>query len=413
MTSPLRSTHLRCRYGLLAALTAGLLSSAPAGAAEPGVGSAPRPDDPPARSAKLGAGVSVKVSLDKGLCLQLGFLTQARYDVGLDETATVKRNELSVKLARPALRGHVLKPWVRVLFQPELAGPTPRLLDLEVDVQPVPELGVKVGQMVVPFSRAYMTPVAKLQLFGFSLANDTFRANRDTGAMAYGFLFGSHVEYYAGVFNGNGINQAANDNTSLLWVGRLAATLAGAPPKPTGHLVYDETEGLAGPLPFTWRIGAGAYGDDLTKIVTPPPSTTPSTGGDPQRPTTTLDKQLTMGVDTSIRAGNFSAQVEGYLRRELVDAGAAAWTFGADVQAGYFLVPRRLELGARQSVLVQNENIPAKRARGITYEGQLAYYPAGNHLKVAARYVYSDVQSPVDGYTGRGHLATIQTQLWF
>ena len=64
-------------------------------------------------------------------------------------------------------------------------------------------------------------------------------------------------------------------------------------------------------------------------------------------------------------------------------------------------MPRLLELGARQSVLVQNENLTAKRTRGITYGGQLVYYPAGTHLKVAARYVYSDVQSPVDGYTGR------------
>lgn len=73
-------------------------------------------------------------------------------------------------------------------------GASPRLLDLELTAQPVAEVGLRVGQVLTPFSRTFYTPVPKLLFPDFSLANDAFRADRDTGVMAFGTPLEGRVE---------------------------------------------------------------------------------------------------------------------------------------------------------------------------------------------------------------------------
>ncbi len=155
----------------------------------------------------------------------VGLVSQMRFETKIDGDDV--RPAFAMRMVRPTLRAHVLKPWIRVFVQPELAGTSSRLLDFEIDVQPAPEFGVKTGQLVTPFSRTFITPVPKLLFQNFSVANDYFRGDRDTGVMAYGYLLGARLEYYAGLFNGNGIDQGGNDDKSLTVFGRIAGTAFG------------------------------------------------------------------------------------------------------------------------------------------------------------------------------------------
>lgn len=344
------------------------------------------------------AAVSTSASLDRGVEVErrdgtfgarAGILVWSQWQAQLDREGSLQKNDFTVPIVRPTLRAFVGAKWMRLFVQPELAG-APKLLDLELDAQPTPAFGLKLGQMIPPFSRAFMTPVPKLQMPGFSPANERFRANRDVGAMAYGFLLGGRFEWFAGVFDGTGLAPPPQGHTELAYFVRHAATIVGPPPPTDGHVHYDETPSLGGSVPFTIRFGANAYAAQTT----PAAQATTQTG-----PT---GRAVTLGADAQVLAGGFMLQLEGYVRRTNIPATGSQTSWGGYVQAGQFLFPQRLEVAGRTSYTSRAGSVdPA-----VSYEGQLAFYAVGNHLKVIGRYAYIDGPHPA-------HAVGVHAQLWF
>ncbi len=364
------------------ALLSALLLSTLARAAEP-------EPSPLHFTASLDDGLKVE-STDGNYGVQLGALMWGRFDAAV--AGTVVKDQFLVPLMRPALRAHFVRPWINVFAQAELAG-TPKLLDLELDVHPIPEIGLKLGQLVTPFSRAYLTPIPKLQFGGFTVANDVFRMNRDTGVLAYGTALNNRLEYFAGVFNGNGIDVATNDNPQLMYAGRLAGTLFGTAPNPKAHVRYDETAALTRAAPATLMVGIDGYVDRLS--------------------TTGQADQLkrAASVDAAFLYRRLFVQAEGYLQGVELVGSPTQTRFGADAQVGFFVWPSTLELAGRFSwVRLDASDASAWLVQG---EGQLGWYVAGNHLKAIARYVLTDAGSAQRGYTaGITHGLFVQLQAW-
>lgn len=339
--------------------------------------------------------------------VQVGIQTLFQYDLRFHE-GEISRNSFDVRNVRPVFRAHVLRPWIRLFVQPEFAGTNARLLDYELEVQPIPEIGVKVGQFCTPFSRQFTTPVPKLQFAAFSYVNDYFRGDRDIGAMAFGFLGKGRFEWYAGVFNGNGINQGGNENLEPAYFVRLATTPVGRAPKPVGHMVNDETPSLSGPVPFTFSVGVNGYLDDFQKssqVLDPAkgilvPQLSPE------------ERRLTGGVDVVVHYAGFTLQAEGYARRAHPEDKPWTTSAGAYLQMGQFILPKTIEIAARGNLLRTDANDPTTQVIGL--EGQLGYYPLGNHLKVLGRYSLLDARSDQVGLVkGTTHALDINAQLWF
>jgi hypothetical protein len=202
--------------------------------------------------ASLADGLGFKTATNE-FAIEAGVLSQIRFDLTWNGPRFVE-DGFNVLMARPYLKVRAFNDRVRFFVQPELGTASPKLLDLEVSWQPSPAFGIKVGQFLTPFSRALLTPIPHLQFQDFSRVNQKFRAGRDTGAMVYGAPAGGIFEYYAGAFNGNGIDRGGNDDTSIMGISRVAVN-------PLRPVPYEETPSLRGAVPFGFAIGFNGIAD--------------------------------------------------------------------------------------------------------------------------------------------------------
>jgi phosphate-selective porin len=240
---------------------------------------------------------------------------------------------------------------------------------------------VRAGQFKTPFGFEQLYADPRLLTIERSLANDRLTLSRQLGAQVGGDLLDKRLFYAVGVFNGNGVNNSANDNGKFLWAGRLAVT----PWK--GSL-------LGGPA--SWAIGGDAFQSEDTALSLPDLNldSTPTT---PDRDNLFTGKRHGFGVDSQLETGPFSLWAE-YLRNHLepTDARPAA-QFDADgwyVQAGIFLVPKKL-----QAVVKYETFDPSRRVSGnevSTGTVGLNYYVKGNNLKMQLDYLRTGLGGNTD-----------------
>lgn len=349
----------------------------------------------PFASFDKGMGVT---SADGNFSVGVHFLFQTRYEHSAVDG--VPQDGFRLFMARPALRGAAFRPWLKYFFQWELAGASSSLLDAELSAQPIPEIGIKVGQFVTPFSREFLVPPWGLLFPDFAPSNILFRNNRDTGAMVSGELFG-RLEYALALVNGNGINKSGNDNAQLEWMGRAAVDVFGKNPYTEIPQLVAEAPGLS--------LGVNTSYADIEQTTT---SLDPATN---KTSTRKLGSSPTrkLGVDLSFHAGPLSLQSEAYSRiTEAVGGGPRSVARGGFLQLGVFVIPRTLELAARGDL------IDADATRSTTLDkrvdGGLAYYVRDNHLKLQLRYAWADSPNAMTpSPRGTSNAVTLQAQLWF
>lgn len=342
----------------------------------------------PRVAASLDEGVAVE---GQDLSLSLHFLGQTRF-----EEATVgsaRATTFRVPMARPAIRGAIARPWLTFFVQSELAGSSSQgaatLLDAELTLHPAPEVGLKVGQFVTPFSRQFLVAPGALALPDFAPSNVAFRRGRDTGAMLLGQVAARRVEWWMGAFNGNGIDKGGNDDATLEGIGRLVVNALGAP-------VSTETPQLDGTAPRL-SFGVSAAWNRATPARPAGATAAPAPAA-----------QTTWGVDLAASAGVVALQAEGYLRATRASGQRPVSAAGAFAQLGVFVVPSTVELAARVDVLDLDVRRAGESAEGA---GAVTYHLAKNHAKVSAR--YAEQRSTGEGASPRGRGFVVQTQLWF
>ena len=365
-------------------------SPTPAPPPPPVVPAPPPPDaSGPLFFASLDRGLGVSTA-DSSFSAELHFFAQIRLDaVSAD---TVRGPASRVAMARPVLRGKLLRPWIQYFIQPELAGRSATLLDAEITIQPHPAIGVRVGQFLTPFSREFLVPPFRLLFPDFAPSNVFFRDNRDLGAMVFGMPADGHLEYYAGVFNGNGINQVPGGGR-IMAIARLAANLRGKP-------VYSETPQFDDTQPQV-SIGInGTYGRHDLPL---------DAGGLPTVPAE-VAPYATVGLDLALSRGACVLQTEGYARWQQLSGGATVWAAGGYLHGGCFVYRRYLQLAARGDVI--DANVVTNAVIKSQAEALFVYYVRGNHLKLLLRYAYGNTRSRDDNVpAAASHGLTLQGQL--
>ncbi len=238
---------------------------------------------------------------------------------------------------------------------------------------------IRFGQWKVPFNRQRVVSSANLQMIDRASSQDEFTMDRQVGAMVSGDLFGKKLEYYAGMFNGNGRNESENDNNEHLYIFRATYNPFGGYGKGIGEkesdLDWSET-------PKAHISGAVAFDTAADESMT-------------------LDRgsfsmkevdRTSVVAEYGIKYNGFSSSAEAYWRKYDNIGGRSVIDKGFFVQGGYFLIPKHLEVAARYS-LVDYDNQRVQDAVRETTLG-INYFWAGHSKKLQFNFIRMDNELP-------------------
>ncbi len=217
-----------------------------------------------------------------------------------------------------------------------------------------PAFNVQVGQFKTPFGFEQLLPDTKVFTVERSLPNDQLTVSRQIGIGASGTLPGNVFAYSVGAFNGNGVNNGANDNDQFMYAGRLAATV--------------------------WSKGSNRVAVGLDGF------TTRDNG-------TFVGRRTGAGVDAQATFGRFDTQIE--LLRVHSDRllGTDFTAHGGSALVGWYFVPKSLQ------AIVRYERYRANTAvAGTTSDGWvlgLNYYVKGDDIKLVFNYHLGDPAGPL------------------
>jgi hypothetical protein len=200
-------------------------------------------------------------------------------------------------------------------------GPELQDLYLALNLRRDGILEVKAGQFKLPFSRQRLTSSGSQQFVDRSSVVDEFAEGRDIGVQLRGLVADERVEYRLGVFNGGGQNSLA-DVAGLQYNGRVVF-------QPFGELGYAEGDLAGSDVPLLAIAGNFEY--NAARHLG-------ATDGRTRR---------VVGTDIALHYRGLSILGEMYLRDLLHGSEPTARSTGYFIQAGYFVIPRRLEFAGR------------------------------------------------------------------
>ncbi|HYS61928.1 MAG TPA: porin [Gemmatimonadales bacterium] len=195
-----------------------------------------------------------------------------------------------------------------------------------------------IGQSKTPLSAEFIRSSTVFELPEHSMAVDSLSPNRDVGVKLE-WNTARTLALQGGVFNGDGINRAANRDKRFLYMGRAVV-----------------------------RAAKGAY---LGVSAAAKPDTT------------------TWDAEAWVERGRVAVRGEFLARHRSV---AAVTTLGWYALGAYGVVPKRLQLVGRVQQFDPNDRAGADRVTG--YTGGVQYFFSGDDLKLQLEYTIFDEQGP-------------------
>jgi phosphate-selective porin OprO/OprP len=297
------------------------------------------------------------------------------------------------------------------------------LRDAELGYVFIPDfLVAKGGQFKTPFCRQEMTSSGRLEFVDRSLACSNFRFERARGLQVYGNPWNSLIEYYGGAYNTTGRNGPANPDTNFLYVTRFVVN-------PLGPVPYAEADFGPTPDPLVAMGVSYAYEKARGSVFTSAATVGPDPN-DPdmqvitqtgqaqnqvsylrmiqpfynklKNPNDLTDELQVLEFDLAARWIGIDLNFEYFLgfNSNSAHAGAAPGApyalppsyFNNDgyyAQAGYFIIPKKLQIAARYSEITPTEDAVVTKANGskVTQAqdellGAISYYFAQHNLKL-------------------------------
>ena len=285
-----------------------------------------------------------------------------------------------IRRARLGIQGHVWTPELQYHIQTELAGASASLKRAYLNWRAVGSaLQVEAGKFKPPFSRQQLTSYTRQQAVDRSVASDEFARGEDDGLMVWGTPLEGTVEYYAGVWNGEGSNRNAQQDGDNMFGGRLVWMPLGRVPYHASALVPTDGPrvaiGAAALLNGGWLFDVNGVGGIQAPTETCIAGACTTDPGDDA-------SVLQLAGELALMWSVFSASGE-YFRRTVAPEAEAAAELDATgwyAQAGAFVVPQRLEVGGRYSELDRDDSSSAGSIREITPFA--SWYIHGDDMKV-------------------------------
>ncbi len=222
------------------------------------------------------------------------------------------------------------------------------------------EFRIRVGVTKPPFGRQELNSRRRLQFVDRSLANEAFTFNRALGVVFSGTLV-ERLHYAIGVTNGLD-NQDDSPSleqldTHFAYAGRLVATILGQRIREESDLAYAQTPQLEFGMSLAAHDDNGDRRNDAWFAVPNGLRRGRGIGGYGAADLTGAELRQ-FGADAAFRYRGFSLTAEYWLRCVDGEDPRGEWERftgrddrlhqqGGYVQAGYFLVPRRIEIAGR------------------------------------------------------------------
>jgi phosphate-selective porin OprO and OprP len=223
---------------------------------------------------------------------------------------------------------------------------------------------LKAGQYKVPFGRQQLTSSGNQQFVDRSVVSDTFARGRDIGLQLWGTPLNSKIDWRVGVFNGNGRTATRNDNDDLQLDARLTW-------QPFGDVKYSEGDFDSTTKPL-FAIAA-QYESNEFPIA--------AAGSTPAH----ADDRTIVGGDAVFKFKGFFVFLDYYQREHDRTSGLSDFDDeGYNLQAGYFVIPQKLEIALRFSEFDPNSDVDdnEREERGIA----LGYFFNKHNHKLQADY---------------------------
>ncbi len=273
-----------------------------------------------------------------------------------------------------------------------------------VNYEVAKELQIRAGLMDIPQGRQFMSWDSRLQFVDRSMVEEAFFLGQSIGVMAHGTLF-KRLSYMMGVFNGlnnpadspsgeDPINGAHLD-TNFAYAARLVGHILGTGIDP----VTDGETDLAWSKDPKLDVAASFYFNDdngdrngpgLLYSIPDRIRSGRGIGGNATADATGTD-YFGFGTDVAFRYRGFSATAEWFLRTVDGDSEFSQWELltgrddathvqGGYIQAGYFIIPKKVEVAARMGGIWDNSD-----DNTWEYTFGVNYYPFSSHnLKIQA-----------------------------
>ncbi len=267
-----------------------------------------------------------------------------------------------------------------------------------VNYEVVPEFQVAAGLMDIPQGRQFMSWDSKLQFVDRSMVEEAFFLGQSIGVMFHGTL-AKRLSYQVGVFNGinNPLDSPSREqlDTNFAYAMRVIGHILGEGIDPAvdgeSDLSYSKDPKLDVAGSFYYNDDNGdASGPGLLYSVPDRIRRGRGIGGNATADATGTD-YFGFGADVAFRYRGLAVTAEYYVRSVDSDDEWSQWHLmtgrndsthvqGGYIQAGYFIIPKKVELAARLGGLWDNgdDNV-------WEYTFGVNYYPFSSHnVKVQA-----------------------------
>lgn len=328
---------------------------------------------------KLGKGFTF-TSPDEKFQLSLGGYLQSRYTFTDNETGQ-DTSEFRVRRMKLFTNGYAYTKDLTYKLQVEFTDSAKLLEHAWLNYKLVDEAQILFGQAKTPFTRQEITSAGAQQFVDRANATNTFKVGYDTGLMLHGKVAKGLLNYNLGVYGGVGQNTLRTTNNNA-----LAARVAF---NPLGDMSYSEADLEQSEKPLV-SIGSNYYMDTLKKTSATAFETNNLTfagsngwlKGSSFGATEKVDIN-TFGIDAAFKWMGFSAQGEYFVgQADGQTSNNTLRAHGFYAQAGYFIIPKQLEVATRYSYVDPNRD-SANDLRTET-SGAISYYFNKHNLKLQA-----------------------------
>ena len=318
--------------------------------------------------------------------LTLGGYFQGQFDAGAggDSRFPALDDRFFVRRARLTASGAVM-PDLTYRLQAEFAaglgsttGVGVSLTDGFVEWTTLPAARLRFGQFKAPYGREWLVSSTQLLTIERSLASDRLTLNRQVGLAVLGDAHDGRLGYQAAIFNGNGRNTTANDNTDYMYVVRGTATP------------------WQGARVGTLQVGADAFWSHDTQLPVPKEFGIDSTPETPDADNLYTGRHSGAGLDEHFERGIWGMDAEWLRVRFAQDASGApvVTSQGWYVTPSAFVLERLVQLVGRyewyrSDVLVSGNEISIWTA-GVNY------YARGHNAKLMVDYLWAKAPGAAD-----------------